>query len=56
MPLAARRVNRILYTTGAEKALLLTLNNGSNRGQGLRLNNRIIAAIGYRRSPGIAAI
>jgi len=32
------------------------LNNGFNRGRGLRLNNRIIAAIGHRQSPGIAAI
>jgi len=56
MPLVARRVDRILRTTGAKKALLLTLNNGSNRGQGLRLNNRIIAAMGHKRSPGIAAI
>jgi hypothetical protein len=56
MLLAARQVNRILYTTSAENTLLLTLNNKSNRGRGLRLNNRIIAAIGYRQSPSIAAI
>ena len=56
MPPPARRVNRILRTTGAENAVLLTLNNRSNRGRGLRLNNRIIAAMGYRRSPSIAAI
>jgi len=56
MPPPARRVNRILRTTSAENAILLTLNNRSNRGWGLWLNNRIITAIGYRQSPGIAAI
>jgi len=56
MPPAARRVNKILRTTGAEKALSLTLNNGSDRGRGSQLNNRIITATGHRRSPGIAAI
>ena len=48
MPLAARRVDRILRTTGAKNALLLTLNNGSDRGRGSQLNSYIIAAIGYR--------
>jgi len=56
MPLAARQVNKILRTTGAENALLLTLNNGFNRGRGLQLNNRIIAAMGHKRFPSIAAI
>jgi hypothetical protein len=56
MPPAARRVNRILHITGAENALLLTLNNRSDKGQGSQLNNRIIAAIGYRQSPSITVI
>ena len=48
MPLVARRVDRILCTTSAENALLLTLNNRSDRGWGLQLNSYIIIAIGYK--------
>ena len=44
----AKCINRILHTTGAENALLLTLNNRFNRGQGLQLNSHIIAAMGHK--------
>ena len=56
MLLAARHVNKILHTTSTENALLLILNNEFNRGWGLQLNSRIIAAIGHKQSPSIAAI
>ena len=48
MLLAAKYVNKILHTTSAENALLLTLNNGSNRGRGSRLNSHIITAMGHK--------
>ena len=56
MPPIARCVDRILYTTSAENALSLTLNNGSDRGWGLQLNSRIIAAIGHKQSPSTVVI
>ena len=56
MPLTARCVNKILHTTSTKNTLLLTLNNGFNRGWGLQLNSHIIIAIGYKQSPNIAAI
>ena len=43
-----KRVNRILRTTSTENALLLTLNNESDKGWGLQLNSRIIAAMGHK--------
>ena len=48
MLLAARYINKILRTTSAENALLLTLNNRSDRGWGSRLNSHIIAAMGHK--------
>jgi hypothetical protein len=56
MPLAARYINKILHITGAKNALLLTLNNGSDRGQGLQLNSCIIIAMGHKQSPSIVVI
>ena len=41
-------VNKILRTTSAKNALLLILNNGFDKGRGLRLNSHIIAAMGYK--------
>ena len=56
MPLAAKHINKILHTTSAENALLLTLNNRSDRGRELRLNSYIITAMGHKRSPNTVAI
>ena len=44
----AKCVNKILHTTSTENALLLTLNNKSDKGWGLQLNSRIIAAMGHK--------
>ena len=52
----AKWVNKLLYITSAKNALLLILNNKSNRGQGLQLNSYTIIAIRYRQSFSIVVI